>query len=162
MKSCAIYPGSFDPLTLGHLDIITRASRQFDCVVVAVVRNPSKNPLFTIEERVTMIEEATSHLVNVQTDHFEGLLVDYVQKKGSLTIIKGLRALTDFEYEFQMALMNRQLAPDVETLFMMTHNKYSYLSSSMVKEVYKLDGDVSELVTPYVERCLFKKVRQND
>jgi pantetheine-phosphate adenylyltransferase len=153
----AVYPGSFDPLTNGHLDVIIRASKQFDKLIVSVVRNPSKNPLFSEEERAEIIEHATKDLPNVEVDYFDGLLTDYVESKGANTIIKGLRAMADFEYEFQMALMNRQLNPDIETMFLMTHSKYAYLSSSMVKEVFMLGGDISELVIPYVKNKLKEK-----
>ena len=153
----AVYPGSFDPLTNGHLDIIERAANQFERLIVSVVENPSKNPLFTVEERMDMIKIATNHLKNVSVDHFEGLLTDYVQSVNSHAIIKGLRAITDFEYEFQMALMNRQLNPEIETMFLMTHGRYSYLSSSMVKEVMRLGGDISGLVIPEVHERLKEK-----
>ena len=153
----AVYPGSFDPLTNGHLDVIMRASRQFDKLIVSVVRNPSKNPLFSEEERAEIIKHATKDLPNVEVDYFDGLLTHYVETKGANTIIKGLRAMADFEYEFQMALMNRQLNPNIETMFLMTHSKYAYLSSSMVKEVFMLGGDISELVIPYVKAKLKEK-----
>lgn len=156
----AVYPGSFDPLTNGHLDIILRAARQFDELIVAVVTNPNKNSMFSIEERVDMICEATKHIENVRVDHFSGLLVRYMEKVDSRIIVKGLRAVSDFEYEFQMALMNRKLSPEVETLFMMTHNRYSYLSSSLVKEVARLGGCISGLVPPYVERRLLEKINR--
>lgn len=153
----AVCPGSFDPLTNGHLDIITRAARQFDELIVAVVDNPSKECLFNMQERIAMIEEATQHIDNIITDQFSGMLVRYMDKMNSKIIVKGLRAVSDFEYEFQMALMNRKLAPDFETFFMMSHNRYSYLSSSLVKEVFSLGGCVSGLVPPYVEQCLKEK-----
>jgi pantetheine-phosphate adenylyltransferase len=158
----AVYPGSFDPLTLGHLDIIRRAAKNFDELIVSVVRNPSKNPLFSIEERVAIIKNATKDLPNVSVDHFEGLLTHYVESVGASIIVKGLRAITDFEYEFQMALMNRKLNEEIDTMFLMTRNKYSYLSSSMVKEVYRLGGDVSCLVTEYVLSKLSEKIIQVD
>lgn len=152
-----IYPGSFDPVTKGHLDIIERSSNSFDNVIVAVLQNPSKNPMFTLEERVEMLREVTSHLHNVEVDSFSGLLIDYAHKKGANTIIKGLRAVSDFEYEFQMALMNRKLNSSVETIFMMTSNKYSYLSSSIVKEVARFGGCINGLVPdPIVKRILEK------
>ncbi len=142
----AIYPGSFDPVTNGHLDIIKRSSKIFDKVIVAVARNPNKTPMFTIQERVNFLERVVKSIPNVEVDHFEGLLVDYVKEKNAIVIIKGLRAISDFEYEFQMALMNRKLDKSIETLFMMTSYKYSYLSSSMVKEIGKLGGCIGELV----------------
>lgn len=146
----AVYPGSFDPVTNGHLDIIERAARTFDDLVVAVVGNPSKNPMFSIEERMNLLTQCTSHLPNVTIDHFEGLLVSYVRACKAQVVIKGLRAISDFEYEFQMALMNRTLDSELETLFMMTNNRYSYLSSSLVKEVARLGGPIDELVPPVV------------
>jgi pantetheine-phosphate adenylyltransferase len=153
----AVYPGSFDPLTNGHLDVIERASRQFDKLIVSVARNPSKNPLFSEEERVDIIKHATKDIPNVEVGYFDGLLTDSVESIGANTIIKGLRAMADFEYEFQMALMNRHLNPHIETMFLMTHSKYAYLSSSMVKEVFMLGGDISELVIPYVKNKLKEK-----
>ncbi len=148
----AVYPGSFDPVTYGHLDIIERAAAVFDEVNVAVVVNPSKNPLFSLSERVELIRMCTQHLPNVTVSQFEGLLVNYVERQGARVIIKGLRAISDFEYEFQMALMNRKQNPRIETLFMMTSGKYSYLSSSLVKEVLRLGGCVRDLVPPIVEK----------
>jgi pantetheine-phosphate adenylyltransferase len=147
----AVYPGSFDPVTYGHLDVINRAAAAFDDVHVAVVINPNKNPLFSLEERVELIRECTKHLPNVTVGQFSGLLVKYVEESGASVIIKGLRAVSDFEYEFQMALMNRKQNPNVETLFMMTNSRYSYLSSSLVKEVLRLGGCVRDLVPPIVE-----------
>lgn len=153
----AVYPGSFDPITLGHLDIIERAATLFDRVVVAVLVNQNKTPLFTIEERKEMIREATSHLTNVSVDSFEGLLVDFVKEKKFDVVVKGLRAVSDFEAEFQMASMNRVLMPELETVFMMTGTAYSYLSSSMVKEVARLGGAVDQLVPRVVlERMKLK------
>src|SRR5690606_18330066 len=142
----AIYPGSFDPVTNGHLDVIKRYSKIFDKVIVAVARNPNNTPMFSIEERVKLIERVVESMPNVEVDHFEGLLVDYANEKNCSVIIKGLRAISDFEYEFQMALMNRKLDPSIETLFMMTSYKYSFLSSSMMKEIGKLGGCIKELI----------------
>lgn len=142
----AVYPGSFDPITNGHLDIIRRCSHTFDKLIVAVVTNYSKSSVFSVEERMHLIRESTGDLPNLEVDHFEGLLVDYARKKEAQVIVKGLRAISDFENEFQMALMNRKLEPQVETMFMMTHYKYSYLSSSMVKEVARLGGAIDDLV----------------
>lgn len=156
--SIAIYPGSFDPITNGHLDIIRRSSKIFDELIVAVLNNPNKNSLFTLEERVKMIEKSTVDLSNVKIDCFSGLLIDYVNKKNINIIIKGLRAISDFEYEFQMALMNRKLDKDIETIFMMTNSEYSYLSSSLVKEVFKLGGCVNELVPHVVINEMQKKI----
>lgn len=149
--SKAVYPGSFDPITNGHLDVITRAAAAFDEVLVAVVRNPNKDPLFTLEEREELIKQCTQHLPNVSVGRFSGLLVNYVEEQGANAIIKGLRAISDFEYEFQMALMNRKQNPRIETLFMMTSSRYSYLSSSLVKEVLRLGGCIQDLVPPLVE-----------
>ncbi len=155
-----IYPGSFDPLTNGHLDVIQRAARLFDRVVVAVARNRSKPPLFTPAERKTLIEQATTGLANVSVDVFEGLLVEYVEQQSGHAVIRGLRALSDFEYEFQMALMNRQLNENVETLFMMPRASYSFLSSHLVKEIAGLGGDVSPFVTAEVREALAAKLGQ--
>jgi pantetheine-phosphate adenylyltransferase len=142
----AVYPGSFDPVTNGHLDIIERSSRVFDKVVVGVLSNGGKNPLFTIEERVKMLEQVTQHIDNVEIDSFNGLLVDFVKLKNASVIVKGLRTVMDFEYEFQMALLNKALNPEYETIFMMTDSKYSYISSSMVKELAGFHGDLTGLV----------------
>jgi len=154
-----IYPGSFDPLTNGHLDVILRAARLFDRVVVAVARNGSKQPLFPPDERKAMIEQGTTGLANVSVDIFEGLLVEYVEQQSSHVVIRGLRALSDFEYEFQMALMNRKLNENIETLFMMPRASYSFLSSHLVKEIAGLGGDVSPFVTPEVKEALAAKLR---
>ncbi|MEW6546339.1 MAG: pantetheine-phosphate adenylyltransferase [Bacillota bacterium] len=150
----AVYPGSFDPVTAGHLDIIERAARIFDHLVVTVFNNPSKQPLFSVEERVTMLREVTSHLPNVEVDSSQGLLIPYVRKVGARVIIKGLRAMSDFDYEFRMALMNKKLDPEVETVFILTSSQYAYLSSSLIKEVASLGGCVTGLVPPSVERRL--------
>ncbi|MCD8502761.1 MAG: pantetheine-phosphate adenylyltransferase [Bacillaceae bacterium] len=160
MASVAICPGSFDPVTLGHLDIITRGSKVFDKVIVAVLNNKSKQPLFTVEERVDLLREVTKEIKNVEVDAFNGLLIDYAKQKNANTIIKGLRAVSDFEYEMQMASINRKLDQDVETFFMMTNNKFSYLSSSIVKEIAKYHAPVSDLVPDAVERALWKKYGQ--
>ncbi|ADL07803.1 pantetheine-phosphate adenylyltransferase [Thermosediminibacter oceani] len=153
----AIYPGSFDPVTNGHLDIIERSSRLFDRLIVAVLRNPSKKPLFTVEERIEMIKKSVSHIKNVEVDYFSGLLVDFARLKKACIIVKGLRAVSDFEYELQMALMNKKLDEEIETVFIMTNAKYSYLSSSIVKEVASLGGCVKELVPPLVAEKLREK-----
>lgn len=157
--SKAVYPGSFDPITYGHLDVIERAAAVFDEVNVAVVVNPNKNPLFSLAERVALIEVCTKHLSNVTITQFEGLLVKYVADQGAEVIIKGLRAISDFEYEFQMALMNRKQNPNVETLFMMTSGQYSYLSSSLVKEVLSLGGCIRDLVPPIVEERMRQRIK---
>ena len=148
--SIAVYPGSFDPVTNGHMDIIKRASKAFDKLYIAVLCNPNKNPMFTLEERVKMLKKATKDLNNVEIDSFKGLLVDYAKKNNIKIIVKGLRAISDFEYEFQMALMNKKLSDEVETIFMMTSSEYSYLSSSLVKEVFSLGGCIEGLVPDVV------------
>ena len=158
MTRRAIYPGSFDPATNGHLDIIERASKLFDEVIVAVATNIGKNPLFTMEERMKMISEACSHLPNVTIDGFDGLLVRYAESKNADAIVKGLRALSDFEFEFEMALMNRRLDEAIETVFMMTNAEYSYLSSSIVKEVAGFGGSVEGLVPTIVQEYLQRKL----
>ncbi len=142
----AIYPGSFDPVTNGHLDLIQRASKIFGQVIVAALRHDSKSPLFTIEERVEMLERSVADLPNVSVDSFDGLLVDYARQRGAKLILRGIRAVSDYEYELQMALMNRQLSSDLETLFIPASEQYSYLSSRIVKEVSRLGGDVAGLV----------------
>ncbi len=157
----AVYPGSFDPVTYGHLDIIQRGVKIFDKVTIAVLINPSKiDPLFTVEERVELIKQVTKDIPNVEIDSFHGLLIDYMKKKKANTIIKGLRAVSDFEYELQMASINRKLSKDIETFFMMTNNKYSYLSSSIVKEVARHNGPVNDLVPPLVEKALEERYRK--
>lgn len=155
----AIYPGSFDPLTNGHRDIIDRASRIFTKVIVSVLENPRKEALFTIEERVEMLNLIASSYPNVEVDSFTGLLIDYAKKKNSNIVLKGLRGMGDFEFEFQMALVNHKLDPQLETMFMMTNNRFSYVSSSIVKEIGFFGGDISELVPPEVYSLVRKKVR---
>ncbi len=142
----AVYPGSFDPITNGHLDIIERASKIFDKVIVGVLKNKNKNPLFSADERIELIRKVTSKLDNVDVASFEGLLVDFAREHDADVIIKGLRTVNDFEYEFQMALLNKTLNSDCETMFMMTNSKYSYISSSMVKELAGYKGDLTGLV----------------
>ena len=142
----AVYPGSFDPVTNGHLDIIERAGRVCDKVVVGVLNNANKTPMFTAEERVDMLRNVTADFNNIEVDSFSGLLVDFAKSHGANVIIKGLRTVADFEYEFQMALLNKALNPDIETMFMMTNSKYSYISSSMVKELAGFKGDLTGLV----------------
>lgn len=156
-RKIAVYPGSFDPITFGHLDIINRGLRIFDEVIIAVARNSSKNALFTIEERVELIRDVLVGNGRAKVDTFDGLLVDYVLSKNATVIIRGLRAVSDFEYEFQIAQMNRGISQDVETLFMMTSVPYSYLSSSIVKEVSSLNGPVDGLVPPLVKQALANK-----
>lgn len=159
MQIC-VYPGSFDPVTNGHLDIIQRASKIFDKVIVAVLYNPNKKPFFTVEERMKFLKETTSKMRNVEIDSFSGLLIDFIKQKRANIIIKGLRQVSDFEYEFQMALMNKKLLPEIETVFMMTNNKYSYLSSSLVKEVAFFNGPIKGLVPEIVEEAIFKKLNK--
>ncbi len=156
----AIYPGSFDPLTLGHVDIIHRGSALFDSIVVAVLGNAEKSPLFTVEERLAMIRETFSDRENVEADSFRGLLVDYALGRKATTIVRGIRAISDFEYEFQMALMNRRLAPAIETVFMMPAQEYSYVSSRLVKEVASLGGDIVGLVPQNVEKKLIERLER--
>ena len=146
MKVTAVFPGTFDPITNGHLDIITRGARLFDRIIVAILENPDKEPLFPLEERIEILRAVVARLPSVRVESFDGLLIDYARGQGALAIVRGLRALSDFEYEFQMALMNRRLGPDIETVFMMPSETYSYLSSRLVKEVVRLGGDVSGLV----------------
>jgi len=156
----AIYPGSFDPITNGHLDIIERATSVFGTVVVAVAVNMEKAPLFSVEERVEMLREASGHLDNVQVDYFEGLTVDYAREQGANVLIRSLRAVSDFEFELQMALMNKRLNESVETLFMMTSAEYSFLSSSLIKQLVELGAPITGLVPKCVEERLFERLRQ--
>lgn len=153
----AVYPGSFDPITNGHLDIVQRGARVFDQVVVAVLHNSQKNPLFSVEERTRLIREVTRDMENVEVDSFDGLLIDYVHQRGAQVVIRGLRAVTDFEYELQFTSMMRKLDSQVETLFMMTNNQYSFLSSGIVKEVASGGGDIKGLVPEVVEQALAGK-----
>jgi pantetheine-phosphate adenylyltransferase len=157
MIRTAIYPGSFDPPTNGHCDIIKRAARLFDHLIVAVAVNPAKNAFFSVEERVEMLREVVKDYGNIEVDTFQGLLVDYAEKTGAVTIIRGLRALSDFEYEFELALMNRHLNSAVDTIFMMTDEHYSFIRSSLVREVARLGGDISDKVPAVVEKHLRSK-----
>ncbi|MBD3106843.1 pantetheine-phosphate adenylyltransferase [Bacillus sp. AGMB 02131] len=157
MKRIAVCPGSFDPITNGHIDIIQRGAKVFDELYVVLLNNSSKHPLFTIEERVDLIKKVTSHIPNVKVDTSQGLLVDYAKSINADAIIRGLRAVSDFEYEMQITSMNKVLYDHLETFFIMTKNQYSFLSSSIVKEVAKYNGDVSELVPPLVNEALKKK-----
>jgi len=157
-EKIAIYPGSFDPLTNGHLDVIKRAAKIFDTLVVMVANNQSKNSLFTIDERVSLLEESCACIENVQISHFRGLLHDEVRQQKAVAVIRGLRAVSDFEWELQMALMNRELDEDCETLFLMPSPKFSFVSSTMIKEIAKLDGDVSPFVPPIVEGELKRRL----
>jgi pantetheine-phosphate adenylyltransferase len=154
----AIYPGSFDPLTNGHLDVIERAVKLFDQVIVAIANNDTKSPLFTLAERRDLVNRSVSLLKNVETDTFDGLLVEYVERRSGQAILRGLRAVSDFEFEFQLALMNRKLNERVETIFMMPKDTYTFLSSRIVKEIARLGGDVSAFVPPHVREALAKKL----
>ncbi|EJD7536929.1 pantetheine-phosphate adenylyltransferase [Listeria monocytogenes] len=155
----AVIPGTFDPITNGHLDIIERAAKIFDVLYVSVLNNSSKKPLFTIEERMEMIRQVTAHLPNVQVESASGLTVDYAATRGATAIVRGLRAVSDFEYEMQIASMNRTLNADIETFFIMTNTKYSFLSSIMVKEVAHYQGDISELVPEIVNKAVQAKFK---
>lgn len=158
MRHCAVYPGSFDPITYGHLDIIQRAATGLEKLIVAVADNPGKKQMFSIPERISFIKEVTKHIDNVEIDSFNTLLVDYVRKRNVPIIIRGLRAVTDFEMEFQMALVNKSLLPESETVFLVSSAEYSFLSSSIIKEVAQYGGDVSTFVHPLVARGLKKKL----
>ena len=158
-EKIAVVPGSFDPITNGHLDIIKRAADVFDTVYVAVLNNSSKNPLFTVEERIDLIGQVTKQFTNIHIESSTGLLIEYAQEKKAKAIVRGLRAVSDFEYEMQITSMNRVLDENIETFFIMTKNQYSFLSSSIVKEVAKYGGNVSELVPVIVERALKEKFK---
>jgi pantetheine-phosphate adenylyltransferase len=155
-----IYPGSFDPLTNGHLDVLQRAAKLFDRVVVAIAKNESKNPLFSLNERQALVKPAIAHLKNVEVEIFGGLLVEYAAGQKACAIIRGLRAVSDFEFEFQMALMNRKLDEKIETIFMMPKDTYTFISSRIVKEIARLGGDVSSFVPPHVGAALKQKYKQ--
>lgn len=152
----AVYPGSFDPLTYGHLDVAERASKITDTLIIGVAENPMKQPIFTVEERMEMMQQATRHLKNVRVDKLEGLLIDYARKVGAQAVVRGLRAVSDFEYEFQMAMINRKLEDRIETLFLVTSENYSYLSSTMIREIAALDGDI----TPFVPEEIARRVKE--
>lgn len=154
----AIYPGSFDPLTNGHLDVLERASKLFDRVIVAIARSESKHPLFTLDERLALMKPAIAPIKNARADIFDGLLVEYAAKQKARALVRGLRAVSDFEFEFQMALMNRKLAENIETIFMMPRETYTFISSRIVKEIAKLGGDVGPFVPPHVAVALKKKL----
>jgi pantetheine-phosphate adenylyltransferase len=154
MSVTALYPGTFDPPTNGHVDLIQRGAKLFDHLTVAILNNPEKNPLFTVEERVEMLKEVTGSLANVSIATFEGLMVEFARRQGASAILRGIRAISDYEYEFQMALMNRRLAPEIETVFLQPAGRYSFVSSRMVKEVFTLGGDVTGLLPPNVLKRL--------
>jgi len=159
-KHIGVYPGTFDPITLGHLDIIERGLRLFDELVVAVAESPAKQTLFGVAERVSLIERETSRYENVRVESFGSLLVDYMKRTKASTVLRGLRVISDFEYEFQMALTNRKLAPGIETVFMMTSEKHASVSSRFIKEIARLEGGLKEFVTPAVARALRRKYDQ--
>ncbi len=156
----AIYPGTFDPITLGHIDIIERSSKLFDKVIVIIAINPAKKPLFNVDERIEMIVNAIKPFPNVSVEKFDGLVVDFAKRVNAKVIIRGLRAITDFEYEFQMALMNRQLADDITTVFLMPHEKFTYLNSTIIKNVANFGGNIEKFVTKFVEKKLIEKLGQ--
>ena len=160
----AVYPGSFDPITYGHIDIIERGSKLFDKVVVAILINPNKKPLFTVEERLEMIRNSLGHLPEekIEISSFSGLLVDYVKKINAKAILRGIRAISDFEYEFQMALTNRRLLKKVDTVFMMPDERYSYLSANLVREIASFGGDISHFVPSHVEEKLKEKFNKGE
>lgn len=156
----AIYPGSFDPFTKGHLDIVERAMKLFDKLIISVAQSSKKTPLFTINERIEFILDATKHLSNVKTTSFKGLLIDFAHQENAVAIIRGLRAISDFEFEFQMALMNRRLNSETTTVFLMPNEKYTYLNSSIVKEVAEFGGNIEKFVTPLVAKKLTEKFKK--
>lgn len=155
----AIYPGSFDPLTNGHLDVIERAAKLFDRVVVAVAKNESKQPMFSLEERLSLVRGAIKNIPTAEADSFDCLLVDYVHRRNAQTIVRGLRAISDFEFEFQLALMNRKLNEKIETIFMMPKDTYTFLSSRIIKEIARLNGDISSFVPAHVRAALLEKLK---
>jgi len=157
----AIYPGSFDPITNGHLDLVQRGARMFDTLIVSILRNDSKQPLFSVEERMDMLREVVHVYANVEVDCFDGLLVDYAAARSATVLLRGIRAISDYEYELQMALMNRRLRPGIETVFMMANEAYSFISSRLVKEVYSLGGNISGLVPPSVEARMHHRMSKN-
>jgi pantetheine-phosphate adenylyltransferase len=158
MTSRAVYPGTFDPVTYGHIDLIKRARKLFDTVIVAVAANEGKDPLFSVEERVAMLQRATRSMRGVQVDHFDSLAVTYVRRKRASVMLRGLRMLSDFEYEFQMALTNRKLSGQIETVFMMPSESYSYISARLIKEAAELGADVSSFVPAFVSQALRRRV----
>jgi pantetheine-phosphate adenylyltransferase len=160
MCQIAVYPGTFDPITYGHIDLIKRAQEIFPELIVAVAHNPHKKPLFSLEERVAMLKKATAGLKGIEISSFDGLVVDFARKRKSKVLIRGLRMISDFEYEFQMALTNRKLSADIETIFLMPQESYSYLSSKLLKEAASLGADLSSFVPDFVEKALKQKLRK--
>ncbi len=160
MAKTAVYPGTFDPVTYGHIDLIKRASRIFPDLIVAVAHNPQKKPLFAVQERVDFIKKATSDIPGITITDFDGLVIDYAREKGTTTLIRGLRMISDFEYEFQMALTNRKLAPDIETIFLMPQEGYSYISSKLLKEAVSLGANISDFVPDFVYQALRDKLKR--
>jgi pantetheine-phosphate adenylyltransferase len=161
MSVKALYPGTFDPPTNGHVDLIQRGAKLFEHLTVAILNNPVKNPLFTVEERVEMLKEVTATLPNVSVATFDGMMVDFARKLGASAVLRGIRAISDYEYEFQMALMNRRLAPEIETVFLQPAGRYSFISSRMLKEVFSFGGDVTGLVPPNVLKRLRGRIHKS-
>jgi pantetheine-phosphate adenylyltransferase len=161
MSVKALYPGTFDPPTNGHVDLIQRGAKLFGHLTVAILNNPDKNPLFTVEERVEMLKEVTSSLPNVSIATFNGLMVEFARQQGASAVLRGIRAISDYEYEFQMALMNRRLAPEIETVFLQPAGRYSFISSRMLKEVFRFGGDVTGLVPPNVLKRLRGRINKS-
>jgi pantetheine-phosphate adenylyltransferase len=161
MSVNALYPGTFDPPTNGHVDLIQRGAKLFEHLTVGILKNPVKNPLFTVEERVEMLKEATSALGNVSIATFDGLMVEFARQRGATAVLRGIRAISDYEHEFQMALMNRRLAPEIETVFLQPAGRYSFVSSRMVKEVVSFGGDVSGLLPPNVLKRLRARIKKS-
>lgn len=159
MKKIALYPGTFDPVTYGHLDVIERSSQLFNNVIVAVAASSSKKTLFTVEERVDMLKKSTLKINNIRISSFNTLMIDYAKKVGAIVIVRGLRAVSDFEFEFQLALTNRKIADNITTVFLMPHEKYTYLNSTLVREIASFNGNVSDFVPPYVKKQLQKKFK---
>jgi pantetheine-phosphate adenylyltransferase len=160
MPVTALYPGTFDPPTSGHVDLVERGAKLFDHLTVAILVNPVKNPLFTVDERVEMLKEATAGIGNVSVATFDGMMVDFARQQGASAVLRGIRAISDYEHEFQMALMNRRLAPEIETVFLQPAGRYSFVSSRMVKEVFSFGGDVSGLVPPNVLKRLRARIKK--
>ena len=161
MSVIALYPGTFDPPTNGHIDLIQRGAKLFDHLIVSILNNPGKDPLFTVEERAEMLRESTTGMSNVSVATFDGLMIDFARQQGAKAVLRGIRAISDYEYEFQMALMNRRLAPEIETVFLQPAGRYSFVSSRMLKEVFSFGGDVSGLLPPNVLKRLQSRIGKN-